>query len=347
MLLRTFGALTLEAEPGDRAPLPQLAGRRLALLALTAAAGARGVSRDSLLGILWADTDEELARHTLSQHRYTLRRVLGIDAITGTSHLRLHSSITSDVAAFQHAIECDDMERAAELYCGSFLDGFYLARAPEFEQWVEETRGRLRRAAMRAMESVARRAFDQGELSDALEQWRRLADLEPYNASFASECVRTLAARGNHVEALRVAHEYEALVRRKLDSDPDPTVRAIAATPTSALVVAAIPRAGASSAPNENFKADANPNSSLPSPNDTGATRESSARRDPRALLVAAIAIVTMGLGWKIGVARASARRAIPILAVGAIQSRDTAAAARVLRDMLATNLARIPGVRV
>ena len=63
MRLRTFGGLWIEAEQ----PLPALGPRRMALLAMVAAAGRRGITRDQILGLLWPDSEENQARHALSQ----------------------------------------------------------------------------------------------------------------------------------------------------------------------------------------------------------------------------------------------------------------------------------------
>ena len=65
--LRTFGAL--EVERGDgAAPLAGAAAQRktLALLAVLAAAGDRGVSREKLLLYFWPESDGDRARHALT-----------------------------------------------------------------------------------------------------------------------------------------------------------------------------------------------------------------------------------------------------------------------------------------
>ena len=61
--LVTFGALGIEADNG--ATPPRLRPPRLALLAVLAAAGHRGVSREKLTALFWPDSDEERARHSL------------------------------------------------------------------------------------------------------------------------------------------------------------------------------------------------------------------------------------------------------------------------------------------
>src|SRR6476620_10315342 len=51
--------------------------RRLALLAVLAAAGERGRSRDQLLLLFWPDATQTRARHSLDQLLYALRSSLG------------------------------------------------------------------------------------------------------------------------------------------------------------------------------------------------------------------------------------------------------------------------------
>ena len=64
--LRTFGGLSLTGESG---PVTGAAAqrRKLALLAVLATGGERGVSRDRLLALFWSESDAEHARHALTQ----------------------------------------------------------------------------------------------------------------------------------------------------------------------------------------------------------------------------------------------------------------------------------------
>ena len=126
MRLRTFGGLWMEGAPA-RVPLQP---RQLALLSLIAAAGRKGVSRERVIGVLWSETDEEQARHTLSQTLYSLRRDAEKDLIQGTTSLRLSAELTSDVGELEDAIARGELDGVAELYTGRFLDGFYLPGAP-------------------------------------------------------------------------------------------------------------------------------------------------------------------------------------------------------------------------
>jgi DNA-binding SARP family transcriptional activator len=73
--IHTFGGCYLERE-GTR--LDTLSGSRkgLALLALLAAAGDRGMTREALVAYLWPESDEERARTSLKQLVHSLRTQL-------------------------------------------------------------------------------------------------------------------------------------------------------------------------------------------------------------------------------------------------------------------------------
>ena len=111
---------------------------RLALLALLAASGGGGVTRDKLIAYLWPEADEERGRHLLSNSVYMLRQALGDEALGGAGDVvRLDAaSVRCDVRDFEDAISRGEFARAVGLYAGPFLDGFFLADAPEFERWA-------------------------------------------------------------------------------------------------------------------------------------------------------------------------------------------------------------------
>jgi DNA-binding SARP family transcriptional activator len=333
MYLRTLGGLTVESAASDGS-VPSLGPRRLALLAVLAAAGPRGITREKILGILWSESDEEQARHSLSQTLYLLRRDAPSFLITGTTQLRLEPPESSDIAQFQAALDAGQFERAAALYAGPFLEGFYLGGAPQFEEWVETTRARLQFAALKALESLARRAVDAGAFVEAAGWWRRLGDIDPFNAMYAAGRIRALIANGELSGALHFAAEYESCVRRELDVSPDPVIAELVAEIRSRPDTTPMVVATRVTPPVTTWAHAAGPTA-------TSAIR--------RYLLPAAaiLTLVTAGVAWRLNAARPPSDTAPPLIAIGSIQSRDTASLEPVLRDMLATNLARVRGIHV
>jgi DNA-binding SARP family transcriptional activator len=205
--------------------------RRLALLALLAMAADRGVTRDALVAQLWPDCDEERGRRALTQALYALRRDLGSeDVLLGLKDLRLNPDlITSDLAAFRAAADRGDLEGAAELYRGPFLEGFSLPGADPFERWMEEQRGALARDQERLLSRLAERCRTGGDHRAAVGWLRRLAALDPLNAQVAVRLMQALAQCGDLAGALQHARVYEALLRQELDLPPDREVVELAA----------------------------------------------------------------------------------------------------------------------
>jgi DNA-binding SARP family transcriptional activator len=154
--LKTFGGLILRGHDGG--VVEHIQRRRMALLALLAAAGESGMSRDRVLLYLWPENDQEHGRGLLRQALHALRRDLkAADLILGGTDLRLNPQvITSDVCDFQDLLRSGDQERALALYSGPFLDGVHLSEAPEFERWAEE-----------------RRSYFAHRAAEAIETWRR------------------------------------------------------------------------------------------------------------------------------------------------------------------------------
>jgi DNA-binding SARP family transcriptional activator/TolB-like protein len=223
--LRTFGSVYLTR---DGESLSGAAGQRrlLAILAVVAASGEQGISRDKLLGLLWSEGDPEKSRHALTQSLYHIRKALGVERIfLSGADLRLDSAhITSDVGDFQLAIVESRFEDAVALYHGAFSDGFYLNGDPEFEFWVASVRSRLARqysdALVRLADQERRRNDSVGEL-----RWiDQLVAHDPLDGSAVARLVGCLVAMGDRAGALQRARTYEQRMRDELELPPDQAV---------------------------------------------------------------------------------------------------------------------------
>lgn len=371
----------------DGRPLTGAAGqpRRLAMLALLAIAGERGVTRDTLLAYLWPDVDEERGRRALTQALYALRRDLGSDeAFLGMKDLRLNPDmVTSDVAEFRDAASAGDLDRAAAVWRGPFLEGFHLPGSDTFERWVEEQRAGLQHDYTALLDQLAARARERGDTRTAAGWLRKLAATDPLNARVAVRLMQVLAEQGDVSGALQHARVYETLVRQELELPPDREVVALAeqlrqramvagsegpagvqpeAVPARPIAPAAtVSAAGAipsTSAPLEEptIHGDTSGWATMAAPSGiVPSARES--QTGPRwAVRIAGVVVGGMLLfaGYRVWQGLRSARAvrapAERVMAVGRITHYASGGAGTLgepLADMLATNLARSTGLRV
>ena len=228
--LRTFGSVVLER---DGTPLGgrHTQRRRLALLTILAIARNAPVSRDRVLALLWPDRDDGRGRHALAQLLYELRRDMGGEFSNGGGEdLSLDpEQFASDVGEFEAALEAHAFDRAIALYTGPFLDGFYVADAPEFERWAEAQRAGLAGEYLRALEQLATDAELRRDTAAAVEYRRRIATADPLSARHAMALMHALARSGDRAGAIRHAKVHAALLRAELEEDPDPAVMLLAA----------------------------------------------------------------------------------------------------------------------
>ncbi|HEX6106536.1 MAG TPA: BTAD domain-containing putative transcriptional regulator, partial [Gemmatimonadales bacterium] len=208
--LDTLGGPALLDPAGSPVPTTR---QRLALLALLAIAGARGLTRDKLVARLWPEATGERARHALEQLLYSLRRQPPKELVLGGDPLRLNPAVvTTDVGEFESRLAGGDREGAVALYRGPFLDGFFLSDAPEFEEWAEGERARLAREHARALYEMAKEAGSRGQHTVEIACWRRLAAADPLSEKAAAGLARALAAAGEWSAALDHSRVYDALV---------------------------------------------------------------------------------------------------------------------------------------
>lgn len=332
--LKTLGGLALLASEGRTVPVQR---RRLALLAVVALAGPRGISRERLLGIFWGDLDESRGRGALAQALHSLRRDTGCDDLfAGTTQLGLRpGALTVDALTFEADAAAGRLAQAVSRWTGPFLDGFYLPDAPDFERWVEEQRAHYGRLYAEALERLAAETQAGGRPREALGWWHRLAALDPHNARVAMGLMRSAAAAGERAAAVRHAALYARLMS-DAGLDPDPAVMALSEELRSA-------PPGPAPVPARPEPPEPGPAAPAREPHRTESGEL--ARRRPRRVLAAtavlAIAVAAVAL-------RARAGRDGPeVIAVGRIQDHTDGAAASALGEMLATSLARTPALAV
>ena len=335
--LITFGRLTVEPSEGlvPGGPRPH----RLALLAILASRGPRGMTRERVLAILWRDSSESRGRHALSQTLYALRQDLGCEVVPPGEVLRLDPGvISSDLEDFRVALEGRNWSRAAALYAGPFAAGFSLSNPSGFDEWLDDERRRLAREGHKALISAAQEAETCGDLRQAMPHWRRLVASEPLSTRYAVGYIKALAGLGERAEALEHAQAHAELVRRELDGEPDPEL--------SALITELRPPARQSLV---SPQSESHPDAPAPTWPSGNAVPGSASSRRFRATIAALILITVVGTAvtWLVGVGRSPPSQLV--LAVGLLRDRvaPDSGGSGVLSDMLSTNLARVSALEI
>ena len=225
---RVLGALNLLGADGRELTSVLAQPKRVALLAYLAAATPHRLHRrDSLVALFWPELDQEHARAALRQALHGLRRALGEGVVVsrGDEDIGLDADqIRCDVVEFERAVDAGRPADALDLYRGDLLEGFFMRGSPEFEQWLEDERVRLKVMALRSATLLAER----GGLAESAQWGRRALRIAPLDEPTLRRLMQSLDRLGDRAGALEA---YEAFAKRlaaELEADPAPETRALA-----------------------------------------------------------------------------------------------------------------------
>ena len=241
--LITLGRVRLVGTDGVESAAAQ--PKRMALLAYVALTSVKGAARrDALLALFWPELGDEEGRRALRQGLHYLRRTLGEDVFAGEGdEVRVRDgTLGCDAVELERLIDEGQPEQALALYRGDFLDGFHVDDvAPEYDEWVERTRARLRRRASAGAWTAAEAAERAGETPRALELARRACELEPDQEGGWRRLMTLHERVGDRAGALRAYDELAARLEHEFDARPAPETSALAESIRTSKRAAAAP----------------------------------------------------------------------------------------------------------
>ncbi|MDP8922166.1 MAG: AAA family ATPase [Chloroflexota bacterium] len=226
--------------------------KALALLVYLAVEGGRH-SRETLTALFWPDSDRQhgraMLRYTLAGLRRALgdtadaphlaveRDALGLDFSSGVE-IDLHALQVAHLAGRAEAVAAmpsgatptalADLQHAAALWRGEFLEGLSLPDAPEFEHWASLQRESWRQKMERVLDQLSQLRADRGELTEAIEATRRWVALNPVNEAAHRRLMRLYLSAGDRTAALRAYETCRATLEAELQVAPAPETESLA-----------------------------------------------------------------------------------------------------------------------
>jgi len=209
---RTLGPVELRVE-GSPAPAELLWRKNLALLVYLACSPQRVRAREHLIGLLWPESRDAGARHSLSEALRVIRRSTGDGGLeTQGDRIRLHAdAVRLDTDLFQALAAAGNWEGAGDLIAGEFLEGFSVPGAAEFEHWLAAERAAWRGRCVDVLVRRSEGLAAGGQAGAAAESARRALALEALAEPAVRAVLRSLALAGHRAAAL---DEYERFVAR-------------------------------------------------------------------------------------------------------------------------------------
>ncbi|MGH2494466.1 MAG: BTAD domain-containing putative transcriptional regulator, partial [Ktedonobacteraceae bacterium] len=207
-----------------------------ALLYYLAATG-QPRSRDYLASLLWSESLESNARHSLRSSLYHMRQALQArgadDVLSGegdTICLKLADD-ACDVAHFRRLLErgsadavdsVPHLDQAIALYRGPLLQGFSVSDAPLFEEWVRAEESALRQGYLDALQRLIALAERNGAWDEAIVYAQRIVQADPLSEQMQQRLIQLYLRSGAIGQALRQYRQFEATLQQELGLTPSP-----------------------------------------------------------------------------------------------------------------------------
>lgn len=229
----------------DDNPIPESRSKKIeALLVYLAMESQIAHRRETLVGLLFPDLPDDMARTNLRQTLTRLRRAIKdakadpsfLLSSRETTQLNPHANVSLDVNEFERQLngcsrhrpqlmtDCADcigqLETAVSLYTGPFLDGFFIEDGIDFDDWILVHRERLHQQAVAAFQTVANHYEHRGEFAPAQQFAERLLEIEPWDESVQRQLLRLLAYQGKRNVALAKYETFKTRLYEELGVEP-------------------------------------------------------------------------------------------------------------------------------
>ncbi len=219
---RTLGPVEVTVE-GAMAAGELLWRKNLALLMYLARSGHRGRTREHLTGMLWADRPDAAARHSLNEALRALRRHAGEAAFeTSAGQVKLlPGAVRLDVDQLRELSDRGEWSAASALVTGEFLEGFAVAGASAFEDWLAGERAAWRACSVDVLVHRVEELLRAGNAQDASAVARRALALEPRSERALRVAIRGLALAGDRGAALELYERFAARLAEEIGAVPE------------------------------------------------------------------------------------------------------------------------------
>lgn len=198
------------------------------LVALLAYLGRRSgimVPRETVCGLLWADTGDEQARASLRQAVATLRKSLGSEAETFLLSDKTSLGLADDewhidLNRFFEASDREDHHEATELWNGEFLEGFAPV-TPEFDRWLSAERALFEARYQNSLNEIMKAAADAREWEAALAHANSLLALNELQEHVHQTIMQVNIELGRFDVALKQFDALSKILESSLGISPD------------------------------------------------------------------------------------------------------------------------------
>ncbi|ADO76250.1 BTAD domain-containing putative transcriptional regulator [Halanaerobium praevalens] len=184
-------------------------------------------SRNKLATLLWGEMPENKAKKNLRNALYQLKKSVGQDIISTPDRFIVKIAATEflslDLAKFLEK----KPQAALKLYQGSFLKGFLLKNASEFNNWLLEQRNYYEQLYINHLKTEIGSCQKENKVEKAVSYLKTLIKTDTFNEKAYRELMQLYAQTDNSAKAIEVFKKLETELKKELGITPDQKTMAL------------------------------------------------------------------------------------------------------------------------
>jgi len=203
--LRALGQCVIEIGENRVGPDAELL---FALQLYLAIERGKRIGRSALVALLWPDTEETRAAHSLRQSVYRLK-ALGARVESNRSHVWVpRECVNADFFPILDATDNGRVENLVEEAPGTFLPGYAPTFSSPFGEWIDLQRDIVDSAIRRLLIAAVVAKRSRGEWSAVEAIAGRILSIDPLNEEATLAAAQAKALHGGKVQALAILDRY-------------------------------------------------------------------------------------------------------------------------------------------
>nr|WP_312577485.1 BTAD domain-containing putative transcriptional regulator [Sedimentibacter sp.] len=195
----------------------------------------KNITRDKLCSFLWGDVKEDVAKKSLRNAVYTIRKSLYDNVIISPKRSLLqideNCEIITDISAIENFIINDklkenDINSYIKLYTGDFLEGIENKLSAEFEEWLVILKNKYKKVFIENLKEIINLVmYDNYNLCEKCGM--KLIEMEEFEEIGYRSLMQIFSKQGRYSDAINIYNNLEKILRENLYVNPSSETRKI------------------------------------------------------------------------------------------------------------------------
>ncbi len=179
------------------------------------------VTRDILVNLLWGNIKEKSAKKNLRNAVYIIKKAFDEDILLSPQRtmIKLNTDINYEID-LESFMQCTAKE-SIDLYSGEFLEGFFVKKANEFEQWLFIMRNQCKDRYTNNLRKEIERCIQRNNLIQAEKHCKKLINAEEFDESSYRKLMDIYRRKNQHNKCIKTYNMLSKLLDRELSISPD------------------------------------------------------------------------------------------------------------------------------